>query len=72
VHPILTARYVEGAFYTLFEKLIDDERKFFNYFRMSFSTFTLILDKLSDVIRRNDTQMCLYVPSKEMLAVTQR
>ncbi|KAL4153568.1 hypothetical protein QTP88_001492 [Uroleucon formosanum] len=72
VHPMLEVRYVEGAFYTTFNKLLEDEIKFFNYFRMSFGTFNNILDQIADLIRRQDTQLRLCVPPKEMLVITIR
>lgn len=72
VHPMLEVRYVEGAFYTTFNKLLEDEIKFFNYFRMSFGTFNNILDQIANLIRRQDTQLRLCVPPKEMLVITIR
>ena len=42
-HPIVAARTLEGAYYTLYGRLREDERKFFNYFRMSTSTFDYIV-----------------------------
>jgi len=47
VHPMLEVRYAEGAFYTTFNKLLEDEIKFFNYFRMSIGTFNLLLDQIA-------------------------
>jgi len=44
-HPIVAARTLEGAYYTLYGRLREDERKFFNYFRMSTSTFDYIVDR---------------------------
>ena len=67
IHPILAVRYVEGSFYTLFEKL---KGKFFNYFRMSVSTFEFPVMRLSDRIKGQVTPMRACVPPKEMLAVT--
>lgn len=72
VHPILRVRYVEGAFYTLFEKLKENPGKFFNYFRMSRETFDYLVDQLKESIRRQDTQMRECVPPTEMVAVTLR
>ncbi|KAJ8883355.1 hypothetical protein PR048_015198 [Dryococelus australis] len=40
---LLAASTREG---TLYEKLCEDEGKFYNYFRMSTSTFDYILDRL--------------------------
>jgi hypothetical protein len=39
VHPISSSKLEEGCFYILFHKLREDERTFFNYFRMSISSF---------------------------------
>ena len=56
----------------LFEKLKSHDPKFFNYFRMSVSTFVFLVMRLSDRIRGQDTAMRACVPPKEMLAVTIR
>lgn len=72
IHPLLQVRYVEGAFYTLFEKLRSHSDKFFRYFRMSVATFDFILERINMLIQRQDTVMRLCVPPKEMLAVTLR
>ena len=45
--PIVAARTLEGAYYTLYGRLREDERKFFNYCRMSTSTFDYIVDCLA-------------------------
>jgi len=70
IHPILAVRYLEGTFYTLFEKLKSHDSKFFNYFRMSVSTFEFLVMLLSDRMKDQDTAMRAGVPPKEMLAVT--
>lgn len=72
VHPILQVRYVEGAFYTIFEKLRQHGNKFFNYFRMSVATFDYLVARLRSSIRREDTLMRDCIPPTEMLAVTLR
>jgi len=72
VYPVLAVRYLEGSFYTLFEKVKSHDSKFFNYFRMSVSTFEFLVMRLSDHIKGQDTPMRVYVPPKEMLAVTIR
>ena len=72
IHPILAVRYLEGSFYTLLEKLKSQDSKFFNYFRMSVSTFEFLVMRLSDRIKGQDTPMRACVPPKEMLAVTIR
>ena len=72
IPPILAVRYLEGSFYTLFEKLKSHDSKFFNYFRMSVSTFEFLVMLLSDRIKGQDTPLRACVPPKEMLAVTIR
>lgn len=72
VHPLLSERYVDGAFYTIFKKLCEHNDKFFNYFRMSIDTFHYLLDKLTHNLQKQNTQMRLCVPPKEMLAITLR
>lgn len=72
VYPIIKLRYLEGSFYTLFEKLANDENKFFNYFRMSKSTFDYILYNIINNIKQQDTQFRMCIPPEEMLAVTIR
>lgn len=72
VHPLLQVRYVEGAFYTIFEKVRQHEEKFFNYFRMSVSTFDYLVARLRSNISRRDTLMRDCIPPTEMLAVTLR
>jgi len=56
---MLEVRYVKGAFYTTFNKLLEDKIKFFNYFCMSFGTFNLLLDQIAELIHRQDTQLRL-------------
>lgn len=72
VHPIIKVRYLEGTYYTLFEKLASDENKFFNYFRMSKNTFDYIVNKLTDIIKKQDTRFRMAISPEEMLAVTIR
>ena len=54
-HPIVAARTLEGAYYTLYGRLREDERKFFNYFRMSTSTFDYIGDRFAPHLERQNT-----------------
>ncbi|KAB0805168.1 hypothetical protein PPYR_02138, partial [Photinus pyralis] len=61
-----------GAFVSLFQDLRGDEKKFFNYFRMSTSSFDELEGKLHDSIKSQDTRCRLSIPPIEMLAVTLR
>ena len=45
--PLLARRNELGAFTVLFDELLSDENKFFNYFRMSISYFKVIHAKLT-------------------------
>lgn len=46
VHPAWKQRATEAEFLTLYEELIEDGAKFFEYFRMSENSFNLLLGKL--------------------------
>jgi hypothetical protein len=43
VHTILAERFTQGTFQTLIDELKSDETKFFNYFRMSMTSFDDLL-----------------------------
>jgi len=56
-NPIVAARTLEGAYYTLYGRLRVGERKFCNYFRMSIYTFDYIVDRLAPHLERQNTMM---------------
>ncbi|CAH2267805.1 jg5742 [Pararge aegeria aegeria] len=58
----------EGEFATLYKHLIDDEIKFFEYFRMSKHCFEL-LSKLTEKLRKQDIHWRKAIPPRERLAV---
>lgn len=72
VHPINLRREEVGIFYTLFEDLRNDDRKFFNYFRMSVGSFDELHGKLKNVLQRQNTQFRNCIQPIEMLAMTLR
>lgn len=72
VHPINERREEVGAFYTLFEQLRQDDTKFFNYFRMSMTSFDGLHGRLKDTIQRKNTKMRNCIQPVEMLAITLR
>jgi len=49
VHSIDLAREKEGEFYTLFPHLKHDNKKFFQYFRMSYEQFCQLLEHIKGV-----------------------
>lgn len=69
VHPINERRNIMVIFNSLFEELLADENKFFNYFRMSVSSFDELHNRLKYSIRRQNTKMRNCIQPKEMLAV---
>jgi len=71
-NPILAARYLEESFYKLCKKLKNHDPRFFNYFRVSVSTFEFLVTRLSDRIKGQDTVIRACVALKEMFAVTIR
>ncbi|CAH1959172.1 unnamed protein product [Acanthoscelides obtectus] len=73
IHPILKKRGELGAFHTLVKnQLREDEAKFYNYFRMQKTTFDKLLQKLSQKLKHQDTNMRQSIPPAERLAVTLR
>ena len=70
-HSIVATRTLEGAYYTLYGTLQLDWRKFFNYFRMSTSTFDYIVDRLAPHLERQNTMRESICP-RQILAVTLR
>lgn len=72
VHPIIEKRLQLGVFHTLFRELREDERRFFNYFRMSMMSFDELHSKLKASLQRQNTVMRDCIDPMEMLAVTLR
>jgi len=71
-HQIIQKREEFGAFYTLFGELRDDTNKFFNYFRMSVSSFDEMHRLLKDSLQRRYSKMGNCIQPVEMLAVAVR
>jgi len=72
VHPIIQKREEFGAFYTLFGELRNDANKFFNYFRMSVSSFDELHRCLKESLQRRNSKMRNSIQPVEMLAVAIR
>jgi hypothetical protein len=73
VHPINSARFVDGAFCNLCGKLRDDRDKFFNYFRKSIASFDKLVVKFQGtILARQDLVQGLSFSPQEMLAITFR
>lgn len=72
VHPSLLCRATEGEFHTLFPQLLDDETKFFQYFRMSREQFEILLSKIGSDLKKQDTTFRAAISPREKLAVCLR
>lgn len=72
VHDLWKKRESEGEFITLFRELMDDETKFFKYFRMTQETFHILLCKVEVLLKKQDTHWRKSVTPKERLAVCLR
>ena len=68
VHPILESRISEGEYHTLYPPLIDDETKFYNYFRMSIGTFEEILSKIQHELIIQDTTFREAITPREKIS----
>lgn len=55
VHSIIKIRYVEGTFYSLFDKLVSDDKMVLNFFRISKTAFDFIAVHSCDNIKEEDT-----------------
>ncbi|KAJ8890891.1 hypothetical protein PR048_010400 [Dryococelus australis] len=71
VHPINSARYVDGAFRNLYGTLREDSDKFFNYLRMSITSFDEFVVKCQEtIVARRDLAKGLSFSVQEMMVVT--
>lgn len=71
-HPIVSERLTKGKFVLLHNTLKKYPDKFFEYHRMSISSFEKLLSKIKDKILKKDTTMRDSITPEEKLAVTLR
>lgn len=72
VHEILKKRNIEGEFITLYRELIDDDTKFFQYFRMPKYKFCELLSIIEPVITKQNTTFRESISTKQKLCVCLR
>lgn len=72
VHPMNKKRKIHGEFFTLYKELIDNEERFFKYFRMSHYEFEFILNKIKPLITKQNTKFKESIQPREKLAVCLR
>lgn len=70
VHSIITIRYVEGKFYSLFDKLVADDKTVINYFRISKTTFDFIAVHSCDNIKKEDTTIHMEILAEPLEPLT--
>ena len=71
VHPILSSKMYTGVHHTLFSDLCADEKKFFNYFRMSKPSFEELLSYVRKDITGTTTKLRECISPDEKLTVTE-
>jgi len=67
-HPVIQKREEFDAFETLFDELRDDENKFFNYFRMSVSSFDELHSRLKESLQRRNSKIRNSIQPVKMVA----
>lgn len=72
VDPMLSLRESKGLYVMMFDELCADNKKFFNYFRMSKSSFFELLSLIKVDITGKDTKMRKCITPEEKLVVTLR
>ena len=72
IHPLNESRSRKGAFNNLIKELHGDDEKFFNYFRMSRSSYHELLHRLSPALQRQDTKFRNALTPDEQLTIAIR
>lgn len=72
IHESVRKRKTEGEYWTLYRHLVDDEEKFFSYFRMTSFQFNELLRKIENDITKRNTTFRESLSPKEKLAVCLR
>ena len=72
VRPIYASREIEGEYHTLFKEIIKDDDKFFNYTRMSQSSFYKLLSIVETHISPGWTNYRKSICAEERLIITLR
>ncbi|XP_069596974.1 uncharacterized protein [Ranitomeya imitator] len=72
IHPINAQRMTRGVYSTLYMELRQNPDRFFNYVRMRQDHFDVLLERVGDVIRRQDTRFSGSISPAEQLMVTLR
>lgn len=71
VNKIFSSRSINGEYQTLFQDLVEQPNKFFEYFRMLPGTLYYILEGIEESITKQ-SNFCECISAKERLALTLR
>lgn len=72
IHPIISERFIKGKFELLHGPLKKYPDKFFEFYRLSVSSFEKLLSKIKVIITRKHTRLRDCIDAEEKLAVTLR
>lgn len=72
IHNMLKYRNTEGEYITLFKELMDDDTKFFEYFRMPKYKFFELLSSIEALVTKKDTRFRESIKAKQKLCVCLR
>ena len=70
IHFIISKRQNWGYFYTIYNEIIKDQEKFFNFTRMSRETFQELFSVIRKPCLKRDTAMRNSIPVEEKLLIT--
>lgn len=72
IHPLNTKRIQQSQFYILHPQLRAHPEKFFDYYRMSITSFNGLFNLIQADIKKRDTHLRLAISPEERLAITLR
>lgn len=72
IHPLLISREKYGHYFTLYKELRENGAKFYNYFRMSLSSFDELHGLLKNDLLRQNTHLRNCISPEERLMITLR
>jgi hypothetical protein len=72
VHNVCKTGMIRGEFHSLYADLVEDEAKFFEYFRMTYGQCMTLLNMLEPNLSRENTSFRDAVGPKEKLALCLR
>lgn len=72
VHKMLKKRNEEGEFATLHPELLEDQTKFFQYYRMSMAEFDHLLSQIREPLQKQNTTFRESISPVQKLAVCLR